>query len=300
MNVVRSLLRPGWLLLAVVVFGFAAACFLVLAPWQLGKNTDTEHRNDRIRASTTIDPVPVERLHGDGPLDPEAEWRSVTATGTFLPGKTAFVRLRSVDGSPAYQVLAAFRTDDGRVRLVERGYARPVQGTDVPPVSAPPSGTVTITARLRADEGTTPGRPAREEAGHLQVYSIDSVSLAPSLGERLTAGYLEQTDGPGVLGVADLPQLESGPYLSYGLQWLAFGTMAPLGLAYLVWNEIKARRKGRGLTQRPATRRAVQARATRTALRAASTVDRDAPAAAPSIGDGAASPDDRLHARYGR
>ena len=32
-------------------------------------------------------------------------------------------------------------------------------------------------------------------------------------------------------------------HLSYGYQWIAFGIMAPLGLGYFVWSEIRERRR---------------------------------------------------------
>ena len=39
------LLRPGWIALALVVIAFTYLCFMVLAPWQLGKNTRTSREN---------------------------------------------------------------------------------------------------------------------------------------------------------------------------------------------------------------------------------------------------------------
>ena len=36
---------------------------------------------------------------------------------------------------------------------------------------------------------------------------------------------------PGALGEIPTPAIESGPYLSYGLQWIAFGIMAPAAVA---------------------------------------------------------------------
>ena len=59
-------------------------------------------------------------------------------------------------------------------------------------------------------------------------------------------GYLQlEADAPGALEPVPLPQLDAGPYLSYGLQWLAFGIMAPLGLAYFVRAELRERRRGK-------------------------------------------------------
>ena len=32
-----------------------------------------------------------------------------------------------------------------------------------------------------------------------------------------------------------LPHLDAGPFLSYGIQWIAFGIIAPIGLGYFVF-----------------------------------------------------------------
>ncbi|MEE2035232.1 hypothetical protein Q8814_24520, partial [Rhodococcus sp. CC-R104] len=58
-------------------------------------------------------------------------------------------------------------------------------------------------------------------------------------------------DQPGGFGTIPLPQLDAGPYLSYGLQWLAFGIMAPLGLGYFLWAELRERRKAKSETEHP-------------------------------------------------
>ena len=59
-------------------------------------------------------------------------------------------------------------------------------------------------------------------------------------------GFLQlDADQPGVANPIPLPQLSSGPYLSYGIQWIAFGILAPLGLAYFVWAEVRERRRVR-------------------------------------------------------
>lgn len=240
------LLRPGWVILALLVAAFAYLCFSVLAPWQLGKNTSTSHRNDRIAASVDAEPVPVEQLvTGSGPAADD-EWRRVTATGSYVPDSTVLVRLRSVDGGPAYEVLAAFRLDDGRQVLVDRGYVQPVDGTRPPAVADPPTGEQTLNARLRVSEGTVPGKDPVTEEGFRQVYFVDAGQVGQVLGTDLIDGYLQlDADQPGSFEPIPLPQLDAGPYLSYGLQWLAFGIMAPLGLAYFVRAELRERRKER-------------------------------------------------------
>jgi len=246
MRPLSALLRPGWAALALVVVAFAYLCFTVLAPWQLGKNTRTSKENHQIEASLSADPVTVTSiLPQQDSKAPDAQWRRVTATGRYLPAVQALVRLRVIGGEPAYEVLTGFAVGDGPVVLVNRGYVRPEQGTAVPPIPPPPDGAVTINARLRDSQTTTGAdqKPFREN-GMLQVYAIDTTQLSALLGTPLTGSYLQLTDGqPGGLGVLELPHLDAGPFLSYGIQWIAFGILAPIGLGYFAVTEIRARRR---------------------------------------------------------
>jgi len=238
------LLRPGWIALALVVVAFTYLCLTVLAPWQLGKNTRTSRENSQIEASLSADPVPVTSvLPQQDSSAPEAQWRRVTATGRYLPKAEVLARLRVIGGSPAYEVLTAFAVDRGPTVLVNRGYVRPAQGTDVPPIQTPPTGTVSITARLR-DSQTAGGKQPLTEAGYQQVYVIDTHQIAGLTRTALTGSYLQLIDDqPGGLGALPLPQLDAGPFLSYGIQWIAFGIVAPLGLGYFVYSEIRTRRQ---------------------------------------------------------
>lgn len=238
------LLRPGWIALALVVAAFTYLCWTVLAPWQLGKNTRTSRENHQIEASLSAQPVPVTQfLPQQDSSAPDAQWRRVTATGRYLPKAEVLARLRVIDGAPAYEVLTAFAVDGGPTVLVNRGFVHPDQGTDVPPITAAPAGTVTITARLR-DSQTAGDKQPFTEAGHLQVYAIDTGQIARLTKTPLTGSYLQLVeDQPGGLDPVPLPQLDAGPFLSYGIQWIAFGIVAPLGLGYFVYSEVRTRRR---------------------------------------------------------
>ncbi|HLS79267.1 MAG TPA: SURF1 family protein [Nocardia sp.] len=252
MRKLSFLLRPSWVILAVVVVAFAYLCFTVLAPWQLNKNSSTEERNDLIAESVRAEPVPVTEVLA-APVDSRAEWRRVVATGDYVPGSTVLVRLRHLDGAPGFAVLAAFRLTDGRVLLVDRGLVAGVDGSRAPRIDEPPAGPQRIEARVRDSEGVSPDRPPFTEEGYRQVYSIDVTQAGTVMDLPLTplpvserGGYLQLTeDQPGAFRPTPLPQLDAGPYLSYGLQWLAFGIMAPLGLGYFVVAEIRERRRNK-------------------------------------------------------
>jgi cytochrome oxidase assembly protein ShyY1 len=244
MSRLTFLLRPGWVALAIVVIAFTYLCFSVLAPWQLGKNTKTSRENSQIQQSLTTAPVPLKTLLPQQDSSaPDAQWRTVTATGHYLPDKQLVARLRVADGEPAMEVLLPFMVDGGPSVLVDRGYVRPAQGSRLPSVPPPPRETVTITARLRDSERPVLNKESFISDGVRQVYSIDLSQIATLTGVPLAGSYLQLVDNqPGGLGVIGLPHLDAGPFLSYGIQWITFGVIAPILLGYFVYAEIRARR----------------------------------------------------------
>ena len=274
----RTFLRPGWIALAVVVVAFAALCFSILAPWQLGKNSKTSDRNHLIEQAVSIAPVPLASVAPAGSgFRSDTEWREVHITGTFLTDKQALVRLRSVGERPAVEVLTPFRVaESDRVLVVDRGYVRPEQG-QTPVVPPPPQGEVTIDGRIRASEGTSPGRGAAVVDGALSVYTIDPGELSRATSTAMDPFYIQiSPNQPGALGEIPLPQLDSGPYLSYGLQWLAFGIMAPLGAGYFIYAEIKQRRRTRGTASTDSAAVTTDSQAPATATSASATSERAA------------------------
>ena len=245
------LLRPQWLALYVVVIGFAYLCFTVLAPWQLGKNTKTTRENAQISASLSAEPVPVKTVlpRQDSSANDDT-WKRVTATGSYLPQGQVLARLRSIDGEPAFEVLVPFAVQGGPTVLVDRGFVKPIDGNKVPEIDPVPSDTVTITARLRDSEMLAGGREPFRQDGALQVYSINTGQIGGITGIPVAGSYLQLVeDQPGGLGVIPLPHLDSGPFLSYGIQWIAFGIIAPIGVGYFVIAEYKQRRREKAAAQ---------------------------------------------------
>lgn len=243
MRILRRFLTPGWVIGILAAILFAWACFALLAPWQLGKSDDLDARNSRLAESVEAEPAPLAQVV-DGPQAyAEREWRLVTLAGQWQPDSEALLRLRSVDGELVYQVLTVFDRVDGPDILVNRGYVFVGENNAVPDYPPAPTGEVEITARLRVTE---PGEaePVQMD-GRPAVRVVDPVVIGDTLGHDLvTEGYLQLTgDQPGSLTPAPVPGIENGPYLSYGLQWLAFGILAPAALLYFAWAEIRARRR---------------------------------------------------------
>jgi cytochrome oxidase assembly protein ShyY1 len=262
------LLRPGWIALVVGVVIFAGACFWVLSPWQFGRNSERSAQNNEITAAVRDSTVPLRQLLPVG-AEPTAahEWREVTMSGTYLPTDETVARLRQVSDQAAYEILTPFRLDDGRIMLVDRGWVAPNNG-QVPDYPPAPTGHLTLTVRMHPEE-SNPHRPPLTEQGHREVYSVNSTVVSNLTGLSVDPGYFTLVDGqPGVLGVLPLPQVDSGPFLSYALQWIVFGVMAIGGLGYFTWREIQP---GGALTP--------EGRARRRAEKA----DRDGTATAPRV-----------------
>ncbi|EFL05154.1 conserved hypothetical protein [Streptomyces sp. AA4] len=250
----RFLLRPGWLALTVVVFTFAICCYTLLAPWQFRRDGEQVTQNNALTTSFTAKPVPAAQLLPPGTKpDKNTEWHLVSVTGTYLPSAEVVARLRTVQGQGAYEVLTPLRATDGTVYLIDRGYVGLSSDSGVLPYAAAPGGQVTVVARVRSDETDPKNREAFADAstnGKLQSYTVDSRVVAKSSGLTIRPGYFQlDQNQPGVLSPLPLPQLESGPYFSYALQWLAFGTMALLGWLYFTIRELRP--GGALTTERP-------------------------------------------------
>jgi cytochrome oxidase assembly protein ShyY1 len=218
------------------VWVFAGACFMLLAPWQFGRDDERVAQNDALTTSMTTLPVPVASVLGRS--NAEVEWHRVSLTGRYLPDGEVVARLRTVQGEAAYEVVTPFLLDGGPTVLVDRGYVRPSSGVKVPEFAPAPVGQVTVVALVRA--GESDGRDAFTEDGRRQVYSINSAVVGRAGGLEIRPGYFQLVDSQaGGLRTLPLPQMDSGPFFSYALQWIAFGAMALGGWAYFSWREVQ-------------------------------------------------------------
>lgn len=257
------LLRPGWIALILLVGVFSTICFTLLAPWQFSRHAETQARNAAIKESFHAKPRPLEQVLPDGRApSARTEWMQVTFTGHYLPDSEVLAWQRTVLGQPAFEVLTPFRLENGRALLVNRGYIRPVQSTRAPDYPAPPTGEVTLTARIRLNEHDAEQRPMFRHDGHQWTYAINSETVQQGTGVELRPGSFSLVAGqPGVLEPLPLPQLNSGPYLSYAMQWLIFGTMAPLAVGYLVFTEARSSKAPSSPRSPTSPQRAAQASA---------------------------------------
>ncbi len=251
MAVLRVLLTRRWLgaLLASAVF--AVACYN-LGWWQWHRYQAKLTRNALLDAHYAATPVPLSRvLPGPAALPASAEWTKVSMAGTYADVPQLFVRNRVLGNGVGYEILAAFRTDDGRTVSVDRGFALlDSHGAAVlPPVPPAPTGDVTVVGWLRRGEvDLHRGLPR----GQLASISLPEASKAwgmPVIGAYVLLASETFGDGghpprPVALGV---PDRDLGPHQAYAYQWWMFMAAGFV----LVWFGIR-RELAQADPQRPA------------------------------------------------
>lgn len=221
----RFLLTGKWIASFFLCVALSLVC-LYLAQWQMDRKLTLDHRNNLILQNYDAQPVAIEQLEGafSVPL-PDSQWQPVTVSGTYLEDEQVLVRNRPYNGLNGFEILVPFKTDSGQLIILNRGWLEAAFGDasrtaiDVP---VPPSGQVTVTARLHTGEADT-GRGA--PAG--QIPSINLPALAQQTGLDISTGgyglvFAENPAPPSTPIVKDKPDLDTGPNLSYSVQWYVF------------------------------------------------------------------------------
>ncbi len=294
----KAFLTPGWAISAVAIVVFSYSAITMLAPWQLNKDDDITNRNHQIQEGFDREVVPYSELfNASGEVAPDNEWYRVSLTGQYLPEHEVLLRLRPVETTPAFQSLTPFELEDGRVVLVHRGFETS-QGTIVPEMAAAPSTPLTIVGFARGNEGF-PGTAPLEDSGYKQVYGINTEQVGEVTGLDLGEDYVQLAENePGVLRSMPIPQLDRGSHLSYGFQWIAFGIMAPLGLGYFIWAEMRERRRDKAERAEMAKQDAVDADEPELTVDGAA-AENTVPGGQPTAAAAAAASSQRRRSRYG-
>lgn len=215
----------------------ATACVLA-GTWQIARLGQKVGANDELRTNAHAVTAPVENVlplvaARHSPPGHQIQFRTITATGSYDEAHTGLVRQRSVGDDTGFLVLTPLRTSNG-VLLVVRGFvADPASGAVPSTLPPPPTGQVSVTARLepaeiRSDDATTlTGR---------QLESINPVQQSARLGAPVYAGYAELLPGqPGTAQLTAIPAPDlSNPaggavepqHVAYIIQWYLFAVLA--------------------------------------------------------------------------
>ena len=225
---------PGFSIFAVIM----VAILVWLGVWQLQRLTWKETLIATVSGHMAAAPVSLDvalAMSAD-----EVQYRRVALSGAFDNSHEAYVFTTAVGGAPVYHVLAPFKTDDGKVMMVDRG-AIPVE--KLPPASRTPvEGPAHVVGVWRVPDAAGFFTPKPEPARHIW-YARDLKGIAGAEGVRLTAPVVIEADtAPNPGGwpkggqtVVDFPN----NHFSYALTW--FGLAIGLIGVYFAYHISKGR-----------------------------------------------------------
>ncbi|MGH3454483.1 MAG: SURF1 family cytochrome oxidase biogenesis protein [Nocardioidaceae bacterium] len=240
----RFLLSGRWLALAALVLVVAGVC-VQLGRWQFDRLDERRADNERIEANLATEPVPVEGIApAGGAVDPDDEWRRVTASGSYDSENQIVLTQQTREVGPGVEVLTPLVVADGQAVLVDRGWIATSGPSDVPSPPAAPTGSVDVTGWLRVDSGAEDWATTPDDG---TVRAVDSADIADGLPYEVVPGWIslieQQPPADAGLAATEEPDLGQGPHFFYGLQWWFFAALALVGYGWFAWTEAHPRRR---------------------------------------------------------
>ncbi|NUR86282.1 MAG: SURF1 family protein [Nonomuraea sp.] len=232
----RTLFSPRLVGLHLLTIGVLVS-FILLGRWQLGVFEDS----GRPRISTDPEPVAVETL---APLGAQIQGlsvgRRVSATGVYDPSRQLLVADRPADvdapggnvsRGKGYWVLTPVRLADGSLIPVVRGWVAAPEA-----VGAAPAGQVTVTGRMRPQQGTDSVQRRAEGLPAGQVQTVSTGELVNLWqGQKVRNGFVVALPSSTTLKpVKVMAPVVGGEFtwrnLAYAANWWIFA-----GFAVFMW-----------------------------------------------------------------
>ncbi len=237
----RFLLSGKWIAGFVLTIIFSLIC-LYLGNWQMSRKEDLDYRNSLITNNYRAEPLDFSSqptIFTD--FNFGQQWLPVRMQGHYLPQQQLLVRNRPYEGVNGFDVLVPFATEQGEYVLIDRGWL-PAEAMDAAQVAgdipAPPQGQVEVTARVHQGES-----PSGKSAPPGQVSSIDLAAIASETGLPLAQGAYGQlvSEKPAVKtpALALEPDLDTGPNLSYSVQWYVFALLCYVAYFWLARQKVR-------------------------------------------------------------
>lgn len=219
---------PGWRMTVFTVLMLPVVVSLGI--WQLQRAALKHGYEERYFDRMAEAPRPMPR-----DLD-DVEFLRVSLRGVYDPTRYFLVDNQIHQGRPGYWVVALFRTDDGRMWLVNRGWVpAPSLREDLPTVTIPVE-PVRITGVLWPDTGLVP-LLAEDPWGPewpKRVQRLDVARMASTSGATAPVEVRLESTAPGVLVAAALGHdFKAQTHEGYAAQW--FGLGAVLVVGYIVF-----------------------------------------------------------------
>lgn len=243
--------RPRWIVLTALTL-VAMVVMVNLSLWQLHRLDQRKAANRAVADNAALPPVGIdEALPPGATLDDigDAQWRTVSVTGTWDVTHQVLVNDRSFQGFPGLHVVTPLVLADGRALLVNRGWVPASTSVQTPPTAPdPPAGTVTVLGRIRPTQTRGWLGPKDKPTGTLaRVARVDVARIGAQVPYPLVPAYAEllASDDGTLPRPLPLPELDEGPHLSYAGQWLLFTILAGVGWVSMVRRQARIQRQAR-------------------------------------------------------
>lgn len=240
-----------WLGYFALLLLFSIAC-VWLGNWQFERRAEAQAEISRIDRNYDASPKPLAATleSPDQFSEDELKWRPVELRGRYI-GESYLARNRPGPGGVGSNMVQAFRTNDGMVFFVDRGWV-PVAGIEEIPDDLPaaPTSDTTVLARLRASEPEIAGRiSAGRLVATINPSELTRLMLDDPSQPKVTDADLVVTASYGQLiseqpagktgALPSKPERDEGPHLSYALQWYVFIIIAAVGVGYAARQEYR-------------------------------------------------------------
>ncbi len=215
----------------------AAALFVRLGVWQLQRLGERRALNAEISARLAAPPIDLSALRGAADLPDSFRFRAAVARGTFDFTREIVLTGRGYRGTPGVYLVTPLRLADDEAVLVERGWVFSPDGRTVEDPGALREPDTTEVRGVLLAPGTVRGTQPSDTTWPRYLRVIELQRLAPHYPYRLLPLVLRRTVGgsylPDGMHPAPRPEINSGPHLSYAIQWFAFAVIAVVGSVLL-------------------------------------------------------------------
>lgn len=210
---------------------------LTLGVWQMERREWKRDILDRMAANQAATPLSLDELLKGDPL--RHEYGRVKVAGSFLHDKEFHLAARSLKNKVGLQLVTAFKTDDGKVVLFDRGWIPSEKKEPAKRAEGQVPGRVELTGIVRRNQErrqfAPENAPDKNVWFHVDVPLMRRMAGAPS-DPKLDAFFLDADAAPNPGGVPiggqtrlDIPN----DHLQYAITWFLIAlAMAGVYLAY--------------------------------------------------------------------
>jgi cytochrome oxidase assembly protein ShyY1 len=218
---------PGWRMTLLVAVSLP--CLIGLGVWQLERAAQKHDYEALYFERMAAAPVPMPESLAD------IGFRRVVLTGTFDAEWHFLVDNQVHQGRPGYWVISAFRANDGRVWLVNRGWTAAPPRREALPGLITPADPVRITGVVWPDMGLVPllGEDPWPSSWPKRVQRVDPERMAGTIGAAAPVEIRLEADQPGALvPAAAAHDFRAARHEGYAVQW--FGLAGVLVIGYII------------------------------------------------------------------